>query len=129
MTPSTNSTGWPGPAEANVRPRYIPDQLVWLFVPRLRSWRPGIVLHGQERAVTVRYRPTDGAGTVVDTVRHADLVPRRESRIGSESTQPAAAAEGRARVPVTGHPSGNDGPRPVSAGTADSPAVALVPEK
>ncbi|MBX6751520.1 MAG: hypothetical protein IRY85_17980 [Micromonosporaceae bacterium] len=58
-----------------------PDQYprgarVWVF--SAGSWRPGVVLSASAKAASVRYRPTDGRGTAVDTVLPHKLVPRDE---------------------------------------------------
>jgi hypothetical protein len=55
---------------------YEPGQRVW--VHRDGSWRPGVVLHCSDRAVTVRYRPAAGPGTGVDTVTGPCLAARAE---------------------------------------------------
>ena len=47
---------------------------VWVFCSG--SWRPGVVLGSSEKAASVRYRPTDGRGTAVDTVLAHKLVAR-----------------------------------------------------
>jgi hypothetical protein len=47
---------------------------VWVFCAG--SWRPGIVLSSSEKAASVRYRPTEGRGTAVDTVLAHKIVPR-----------------------------------------------------
>jgi hypothetical protein len=66
-----DSAGSPGPAD------YRPGQRIW--VHRAGSWRPGIVLYGSPQAVTVRYRPADGAGTGVDTVTSRSLAVRDDN--------------------------------------------------
>ena len=58
-----------------------PDQYprgarVWVFCSG--SWRPGVVLGSSDKAASVRYRPTEGRGTAVDTVLAHKLVTRDE---------------------------------------------------
>ena len=49
---------------------------VWVY--RCGKWRPGVVLAASDRAAMVRYRPTDGSGTGVETAVAADLADRTE---------------------------------------------------
>jgi hypothetical protein len=53
-----------------------PGLRVWVL--RAGAWRPGIVLSCSPKAVMVRYRPTDGPGTGVDTVTFGSLSARDE---------------------------------------------------
>ncbi len=62
------------PAGTPATDAYRPGQRVWVY--RAGAWRPGLVLNRSPRAVTVRYRPADGAGTGVDTVTAASLAAR-----------------------------------------------------
>lgn len=55
------------------------------------SWRPGIVLGASDKAASVRYRPTEGRGTAVDTVMAHKLVPRDDDdpfvdRLGADQS-------------------------------------------
>lgn len=50
--------------------------LVWVY--RCGEWRPGVVLAASDRAAMVRYRPTHGSGTGVETAVAADLADRTE---------------------------------------------------
>jgi hypothetical protein len=54
---------------------YHPGQPVWVY---RGSWRPGVVLTASAQAVTVRYRPSAGRATGVDTVFGLDLHTREE---------------------------------------------------
>jgi hypothetical protein len=57
------------------RPDHYPrGTKVWVFCAG--SWRPGIVLGSSDKAASVRYRPTEGRGTAVDTVLAHKLVSR-----------------------------------------------------
>ena len=40
------------------------------------GFRPGVVLGSSDKAASVRYRPTEGRGTAVDTVLPHKIVPR-----------------------------------------------------
>jgi len=60
----------------NASDEYQPGQPVWVHSGG--SWRPGVVLHCSDKAVTVRYRPSDGPGTGADTVSGHVLAPRAE---------------------------------------------------
>jgi hypothetical protein len=63
------------PNHDGTRPDHYPrGTRVWVFCSG--SWRPGIVLGSSEKAASVRYRPTDGRGTAVDTVLAHKLVLR-----------------------------------------------------
>jgi hypothetical protein len=53
---------------------YARGAKVWVFCAG--SWRPGIVLGSSDKAASVRYRPTEGRGTAVDTVLAHKLVSR-----------------------------------------------------
>lgn len=53
---------------------YPPGSRVWVFCAG--SWRPGVVLGSSEKAASVRYRPTEGRGTAVDTLMAHKIVPR-----------------------------------------------------
>jgi hypothetical protein len=58
-----------------------PDQYscgarVWVHAAG--AWRPGVILSSSATAASVRYRPTDGRGTAVDTVRPHKIAPRDE---------------------------------------------------
>jgi hypothetical protein len=55
---------------------YASGQRIWVY--RAGAWRPGIVLCGSAKAVTVRYRPADGPGTGVDTVTPTSIQLRAE---------------------------------------------------
>lgn len=65
------------PADAPAPADYRPGQRIW--VHRAGSWRPGIVLYRSPQAVTIRYRPADGAGTGVDTVTSRSLAVRDDN--------------------------------------------------
>lgn len=63
------------PSDDVARPDQYPrGARVWVFCSG--SWRPGVVLSSSEKAASVRYRPTDGRGTAVDTVMAHKLVVR-----------------------------------------------------
>jgi len=65
------------PLDDIVRPDQYPrGARVWVF--SAGSWRPGVVLSASAKAASVRYRPTEGRGTAVDTVLPHKLVPRDE---------------------------------------------------
>ena len=64
-----------GLAEILSADTYRPGQRVWLF---RGSWRPAVVLHSSQRAAMVRYSPSAGRGTGVDTAIAADLAMRDE---------------------------------------------------
>ncbi len=53
---------------------YQSGQPVWIY--RTGSWHPGVVLSSSPKAVLVRYRPSDGPGTAVDTVTSESLEAR-----------------------------------------------------
>ena len=59
-----------------------PGLRVWVL--RSGAWRPGIVLTCSPIAVTVRYRPTGGPGTGVDTVTFGSLAIREEHDVCDE---------------------------------------------
>jgi len=61
---------------APVSDGFGPGERVW--VHRSGTWRPGIVLHSSSQAVTVRYRPSEGRGTGVDTVTAQSLAMRTD---------------------------------------------------
>lgn len=65
-------------AQADVtRPDQYPRGMrVWVYCSG--AWRPGIVLGASDKAASVRYRPTEGRGTAVDTVMAHKLVPRED---------------------------------------------------
>lgn len=54
----------------------MPGGRVWVF--RGGEWRPGIVLNSSPDATVVRYRPTEGSGTAVDTVTARNLATRQD---------------------------------------------------
>lgn len=63
------------PSNDATRPDQYPrGARVWVFCAG--SWRPGVVLGSSEKAASVRYRPTEGRGTAVDTVLAHKIVPR-----------------------------------------------------
>ena len=49
-----------------------------VWVHRGGGWRAGRVLESSPLATMVRYRPTDGPGTAVDTVNAANLLDRAD---------------------------------------------------
>jgi hypothetical protein len=53
-----------------------PGLRVWVL--RGGVWRPGTMLSWSAKAAMVRYRPSDGPGTGVDTVTFASLALREE---------------------------------------------------
>jgi hypothetical protein len=58
-----------------------PDQYprgarVWVYSSG--AWRPGVVLNSSAKAASVRYRPTEGRGTAVDTVLPHKIVLRED---------------------------------------------------
>jgi hypothetical protein len=55
----------------------MPGGRVWVFYAG--RWRPGVVLNSSPDAAVVRYRPTDGAGTAVDTVMARNLACRTDT--------------------------------------------------
>ncbi|MFI5492366.1 hypothetical protein [Actinoplanes sp. NPDC051859] len=61
-----------------------PGAAVW--VERGEGRRPAIVLLANARAATVRYRPTAGRGTVVDTVLTERISVRREADMVDDAT-------------------------------------------
>jgi hypothetical protein len=61
-------------AEVAAADTYHSGDKVWVL--RTGRWRPGRVLEASARAVMVRYRPTEQAGTGVDTVTAECLAAR-----------------------------------------------------
>jgi hypothetical protein len=55
----------------------MPGGRVWVFCGG--AWRPGVVLNSSLDAAVVRYRPTDGSGTAVDTVMARNLACRYDA--------------------------------------------------
>lgn len=54
--------------------QYARGARVWVYSSG--AWRPGVVLSSSAKAASVRYRPTDGRGTAVDTVLPHKIAPR-----------------------------------------------------
>lgn len=77
------------PAEITPAAGYAKDIKIW--VHRGGTWRPGRVIEASALAVMVRYRPTDGRGTAVDTVT-ADHVAYRADTIPIDDLLPQRAA-------------------------------------
>jgi hypothetical protein len=63
------------PAEVPAPEDLSAGQRIWVY--RNAAWRPGVVMNSSDRAVTVRYRPTEARGTGVDTVTR-DLLALRD---------------------------------------------------
>lgn len=64
------------PAQIAAPESYRPADPVWVY--RGGAWRAGVVEAASGRAVTVRYRPTAGHGTGVDTLTAAYLQARAD---------------------------------------------------
>jgi hypothetical protein len=60
--------------DVNRPTQYPPGARVWVLCAG--SWRPGVVLGSSDKAASVRYRPTEGRGTAVDTVMAHKIAPR-----------------------------------------------------
>ena len=65
-----------------------------IWVDRGPARRPGVVLTSSRRAAMIRYRPTEGSGTAVDTVATALLALRDEpdSYVDSDGAGPRPAS-------------------------------------
>jgi hypothetical protein len=73
------------PADMPRLEHLMPGGHVWVF--RGGEWRPGIVVNSSVDAAVVRYRPTDGSGTAVDTVMARNLAYREDPDAYLDSPQ------------------------------------------
>ena len=71
--PTTDPAARPN-ADVTRPDQYPRGARVWVYCAG--SWRPGVVLGSSDKAASVRYRPTEGRGTAVDTVLAHKLVSR-----------------------------------------------------
>jgi len=75
------------PTDHVTRPdQYQGGARVWVFCAG--SWRPGVVLGSSVTAASVRYRPTNGNGTAVDTVLAQNIVPRHDDDLHLDGSIP-----------------------------------------
>jgi hypothetical protein len=74
MSAPTAPPGLRPGVEATRPDQYPRGTRVWVYCSG--SWRPGIVLGSSDKAASVRYRPTEGRGTAVDTVMAHKIAPR-----------------------------------------------------
>ena len=81
--------------------QYGPGTPVWIY--RAGSWRPGRVECSSALAATVRYRPSQIPGTLVDTAIAPDLAARNEFDL-------PPTAVGGCQLMVPGRPTDCSGP-------------------
>lgn len=83
--PTTDPAGR-DPATIASAAEYSPSSPIWIY--RNGRWCPGLVLTSSERAALVRYWPTPGGATGVDTAIPRDLASRTDLNPGTDAPGP-----------------------------------------